>query len=371
MTVYLIPFLITLFGSIKYDISKAKGGGKKFLWAFLYVYLTLLIGLRYMVGGDTFFYHVYFDQLSLDNLFSLGANDDYQPFFVQSMLLAKAVYPKFVSFQILHVVIINSILFWYIKQNSKYIFSVLFFCLLIFYINFTVEILRESMAVMVFVLNYKNLEEKKWVKYFIGVFIASMFHLSAVYLLVLPFLQFLRLNYFYMLLTVLFTVVLTQIQSFLSLLGSVQAIGEKIGFYANASSSLNTTLLFLFAKFVIPIGFFTYAKNVLKQNIRYESLMCTFGLIGIGTVFNTLIFMRLSNYLLLFYCLSVCDILIPYLRAQRANFNQLVMFIMVFSSVLIIGYVSFFWPTGYYIKWVPYMSIYHPRAQNEELIYRE
>lgn len=371
MIVYIIPFLLTIVGAIVYDICQVKGSGKNALWFFLYLYLTLLIGLRYLVGGDTFFYYQYFNQLSLMDLFDFNFNDEYQPFFVQSILIAKAIYPKFVSYQLLHVLIINTILFWFIKKKSNYIFSVLFFCLLIFYINFTVEILRESLAVMVFVLNYKNLEDKKWIKYFIGVLVSAMFHMSALYLLVLPFVQFLRLNYFYGILMFLITIALTQIQSFLSLLETIQKIQDKMDFYASTSSSLSTTLLFLSAKFIIPIGFFAYAKFILKQTIRYESLICLLGLFGIGTVFNTLIFTRLSNYLLLFYCLAVCDILIPYLRSKKEKFNQLIMFAMIFGSILIMGYTSFFWPTGYYIKWVPYMSVFSKEAENEELIYRE
>lgn len=371
MIVYVIPFLLTIFGSIKYDIFNGSKSGKQILWMILYIYLTLLIGLRYMVGGDTYFYTLFFNSLPLEKLFDFKPVDDYQPFFVQTILIAKAIYPEFVSYQLLHVFIINTALFYFIKKNSRYIFTVLFFCLLIFYINFTVEILRESLAIVVFILNYKNLEKKRWVRYFIGVIISTMFHLSAYYLLILPFLQFLRLNYLYVLIVIIFTVTITQIQTFLVALESIEKIQEKISFYGTTSSSLNTTLLFLFAKFIIPIGFFSYAKHVLKKPIRYEPIMCLLGLVGIGTVFNTLIFMRLSNYLLPFYCLAICDIIIPYLRSSRANLNQLVMVMMISTSVIIIGYASFFWPTGYYIKWVPYMSVFSPEGQRGTLIYRE
>lgn len=338
---------------------------------YIYIYLTLLIGLRYMVGGDTFYYHEYFNQLSNLNIFDYSSDETYQPFFIWSIKIAKSIYPNFVTYQIIHVLIINSILFWFIGKNSKYIFTTIFFCLLIFYINFTVEILRESLAIMVFIVNYKNLDQKKWFKFVFGVIISSMFHLSALYLLVLPFLQFLRLNYFYVIIVILFAILLTQIQSFLVLLQLIQNIQEKISFYSDYSPSLNTTLLFLFAKFIIPIGFISYAKLYLKLKVRYESLICLLGLIGVGTIFSTLIFVRLSNYLLIFYCLSVSEILIPILRLKKLVFKQLIMYAMIFSSILIMGYASFFWPTGYYIKWVPYMSIFSTEAQNEEIIYRE
>lgn len=371
MIVYIIPFLLAIFGSIKYDIFRGSKSGRQFLFIFLYIYLTLLIGFRYMVGGDTYFYTIYFNYLNFDRFLDFSNEDGYQPLFVHSMLLAKYIYPKFVSYQFLHVILINTTLFWFIKKESTYIFTTIFFCLLIFYINYTVEILRESLAIMVFILTYKYFEKKKWLLYFLGVFIATQFHLSAYYLFVLPFFRFLRLNYFYLIIVLLFTIVLTQLQPFLKVIESIQAVQDKIDFYSKTSSSLNTTLLFLTAKFIIPIGFFTYVKTMLKKQVQYEYLICILGLFGIGTIFNTLIFMRLSNYLLIFYCISISEIIVPYLRSSRANINQFVMLIMIFSSIVIIGYSSFLWPTGYYIKWIPYMSVFSLEGERGDLIYRE
>ena len=127
----------------------------------------------------------------------------HQPFFVLLNSFAKTIYPSFTCFQLLHSFIINTCLFCFVAKKSLYRFSTMFLCLLVFYINFTVEILRESLAIMVFVYNYKNLDNKNWIRYYIGVFISVMFHLSAVFLIILPLLKFLRLNKKYLLLLVI------------------------------------------------------------------------------------------------------------------------------------------------------------------------
>ena len=371
LIVYILPFILSLLGIIIYDIGKYKFISKNYLWGIIYIYLTLLIGLRYYVGGDTFYYHEYFRRLVDFNFFDFESTESYQPFFLIFMKIAKSIYNDFVIFQILHVLIINSVLFWFIRKNTRFIFSALFFCLLIFYINFSVEILRESLAVMIFLLNYKNLRDSNWFKYFLGVLLSSMFHLSAIFLLILPFIKFLNFNNLYVVLIFVVTVILTQIQPLLDLLTLVQNIQEKITFYSEYSPSINTTLLFLTSKFLIPIGFFMFVKFILKKSIKYESLMCLFGLLGIGTVFSTLIFARLTNYILPFYCVSIAEIIIPYLRLKKVGLGKLVMYFTIFCSIIAMGYTSFFWPTGYYKKWVPYMSIFSQEADDDTVIYRE
>jgi hypothetical protein len=371
LIVYVLPFMLSLLGIIVYDIGKYRYISKIYLWGLIFTYLTLLIGLRYYVGGDTFFYHEYFRRLVDFDLFDFENSKSYQPFFLIFMKISKLIYSDFVIFQILHVLIINSVLFWFIRNNTRFIFSALFFCLLIFYINFSVEILRESLAVMIFLLNYKNLEQSKWLKYIVGVVISAMFHLSAIFLLILPFISFLKFNNYYLIFIIILTVLLTQIQPFLNLLALILSIQEKITFYSEYAPSINTTLLFFTAKFLIPVGFFFFAKYALKKSIMYESLMCLFGLIGIGTVFSTLIFSRLTNYMLPFYCISIAEIITPYLSLKKLVLGKVFMYFMIFCSIIIMGYTSFFWPTGYYTKWVPYMSIFSQEAADDAVIDRE
>lgn len=372
MILYIIPFIVTIFAAIVFDIGKYHDNNLKFIiWIGLYVYLALLIGLRYMVGGDSYFYMLYFNNASVNGIFNISWDGEYQPLFNIFNNLAKEIYPSFTSFQILHVFIINTCLFYFVAKNSQYRFSTLFLCLLMFYINFTVEILRESLAIMVFIYNYKNLENNKWVKYYIGVFLSVMFHLSAIFLIVLPFLKFLKLNKSYILLLVLTFVMLSKLDFIFTFFESIEKINEKANVYSEVSYGWKSTVLFFVIKTLIPIGLFLWAKVKFNIAIRYEFLMCVFGLLGVCSIFNTIIFTRFTNYLIVFYCIALADVLIPFFRSKVLSpsniFVRVTFVIILFTS----GYTSFYWPAGYYEKWVPYYSIFSSEAEHNKFIDRK
>jgi len=371
MIVYLIPFFITIFGAIKYDICKENDADKYLLWYSLYVYLFLLIGLRYMVGGDSYFYMLYFNDFTPKGMFDMSSEADYQPLFALLTSFSKIIYPSFTSFQLLHSFIINTCLFYFIAKNSQYRFSTMFLCLLIFYINFTVEILRESLAIMVFVYNYKNLENKKWIRYYIGVFIAVMFHLSAVFLIVLPFLKFLRLNKQYLVLLIIAFLALSQLQSLFTFFENIEKINKKINDYSEASYGWKSTVLFFITRTLIPVGLLFWAKTKYNFVIKYEYLVCVFGLLGVCSIFNTIIFVRFTNYFVLFYCIALVDVLVHFFRLKTGYVSQLFVVVNFVIIVFAYGYLSFYWPVGYYEKWIPYYSVFSSEAQNDKFIDRD
>lgn len=370
MIVYIIPFIVTFFAAIVYDICKYNDANGKFLiWIGLYIYLTLLIGFRYMVGGDSYVYMLYFNNIST-SLFDISWEADYQPFFVFFANLAKIIYPSFTSFQIMHAFIINTCLFYYIAKKSQYRFSTLFLCLLMFYINFTVEILRESLAIMVFIYNYKNLENNKWIRYYIGVFLAIMFHLSAVFLIVLPFFKFLRLNKGYVLLLLATFLVLNQLNFIFTFFENIEKINKKVNDYSEATYGWKSTLLFFTTRTIIPVGLFLWAKIKYNISIKYESLICVFGLLGVCSVFNTIIFTRFTNYIMLFYCIALADVLIPFFRFNVLTLSRIFVTLTFVIILFTSGYTSFYWPAKYYRKWVPYYSVFSSEAQNDKFIDR-
>lgn len=371
MILYVIPFIVTFFAAIVFDICKYHDNSSKFyIWIGLYVYLLSLIGFRYMVGGDSYFYMLYFNNVSPNGIFDVSWDEEYQPLFSVLTNLSKAIYPSFTSFQIVHVFIINTCLFYFIAKNSQYRFSTLFLCLFMFYMNFTVEILRESLAIMVFIYNYKNLENKKWVKYYIGVLIAVMFHLSAVFLIILPFLRFLKLNKNYLILLIISFFALSQLNFIFTFFENIEKINKKVNDYSEASYGWKSTLLFFITRTVIPVGLFLWAKIKYQIIIKYESLICVFGLLGVCSIFNTIIFTRFTNYFMLFYCIALADVLIPFLRLKVLTPSKL---FIVATSVIILftsGYTSFYWPAGYYEKWLPYYSVFSNEAKNNKIIDR-
>ncbi|SCY84869.1 EpsG family protein [Flavobacterium anhuiense] len=371
MIAYIIPFLVTIVAAIVFDICKYKNNAEFLVWMGLYIYLSGLIGLRYMVGGDSYFYMLYFNNISTNNILDFSWDSEYQPLFTILNSLAKAIYSSFTTFQIFHVLIINSCLFYYIWKNSKLRFSVLFLCLLMFYINFTVEILRESLAIMVFIINYKNLENNKWIRYYIGVFIAIMFHLSAVFLIVLPFLKFLRINRHYILLLIVILLALNQLNYLFTFFENIDKINKKVNDYSEASYGWKSTFLFFATRTLIPIGLFYWAKNKFNIVIKYEYLICVFGLLGVCSIFNTIIFTRFTNYLMLFYCITLADVMIPFFRQKIITSSKLFVITTFVFILFTSGYMSFYWPAGYYVKWIPYYSVFSYESESNKFIDRD
>ena len=190
MIVYLIPLLASVFGVYKFDINKKRGG--QILYYFLFIYLVLLIGLRFEVGGDTLVYMEDYKWRPDLAEWEFSWTDYYEPLYTLLCALAKSIGSDFVYFQLLHSLIFNTCLFYFISKNTEYKFSALFLCFIYYYLYFSTEILRESLAIFVFILNYRNYERGNWGKYYLGVCVAVLFHISAVILLIFPFVRWMK-----------------------------------------------------------------------------------------------------------------------------------------------------------------------------------
>lgn len=164
---------------------------RKFWYVFEFVLLTTLMALRYRVGGDTqayyeFFYKDYIN-LSLNDFFSIKwSNELYQPLWILLNLVSKSIYNDFTVVQIIHALFVNAVIFWFIWKNTKTPFRVIIFYFLFDYLYFNTEIMRESIAVCIFLLSYSFLKERKYIKYFIMSSIAFGFHTSAIILFPFP-----------------------------------------------------------------------------------------------------------------------------------------------------------------------------------------
>ncbi len=364
MIVYIVPFFITILAAIKYDIGGHQDIKQKIIWYFLYGYLILLIGLRYKVGGDTLVYmeeYVWRKNLSE---WTFSWQDYYEPFYTLLCALTKTISDDFVVFQIVHAILLNSCLFYFISKSTNYRFTALLFCFIYYYLYFSTEILRESLAILIFVLNYKNFEKKKWGKYYFGVLIAILFHISAVVLVAFPLFRGLKFNWKYLILLFFSIVLFANINSFFSLFTNADKIGYKLMLYEDnlliKGGFLGTLLtIFSFCRFtVIPLFFYLWMKKILKLKPQYESMICLYTLLGIGVWFNSVIFERFPNYITPLFFISVANVLVDSLK-KKASISRKMMGV-VFFCLIIIVYGTF--PARIYMRWIPYYSIFNPHS---------
>jgi hypothetical protein len=156
------------------------------------VTLILLAGLRNSVGGDTIGYMMFWDGLptftELSNFNFILA--EYQPLWYCINALSKYIDSDFTTFQIIHAAFVNISVFIFIKRYSYSRFTAILAYYLISFLYFNCEILRESLAISVFLFAVPSLKDKKWIKYYLLCLIAFLFHSSAIILFFLPFVRF-------------------------------------------------------------------------------------------------------------------------------------------------------------------------------------
>lgn len=369
MIPYLIPLLIVILCIIQYDILNHKGYNK-IIWGMLCIYAIFLTGLRYRVGGDTINYMEGFANIpTISNLQFLDfADTSYQPLFLLMCVIAKTISSDFVSLQILHAAILNICIFKFIKKHSEgKPFIYLFFYFVLFFHYFNFEIMKESLAIAFFLLNYDNFQNRRWSRYYLLVVVSLGFHLSAAILLLLPLMRWIKLNYFYWIILIFFFLLLKQIQPYLEVLETFEKLDNKMSIYLNEIEqdklNINWLILQLAQTIFLPIITLLYAKFILKIRLKYEFFICTYIIVGIGVIMFQIVFMRFSNYFLPFYAFFLGYFLVALYKKGVSGFQRIIVFLLISVNIFVYGYNMF--SHGGYKKWIPYYSIFTMQEDSE------
>ena len=357
MLLYLIPIFIFLIGVLICDVGKeTKYSLSLMLISFLY--MTLLIGLRFEVGGDTLNYMGdYGCRVPLSD-WEPTFIDKFQPGYVFLCSLAKSISPEFYVFQILHVFLLNLLIFIFVYRNAEYKFAALTTVYLICYIYFSTEILRESLAVMIFMFSYKNFEQREWVKYYFGVALAALFHVSAVFLLLLPFIKWVKFDkkYIYAMLVVM--VGTLAMDKVFAVLSNIAIIGEKISTYSDMTSiGFFAGMINLMKRCVFPVICVLFFRYGCRKEMKYERAIAIMSLFGMAAFFSPIIFGRVINYFIIFFAISFSDSVMEMLLSRtKALIGNARIFLICFILLYGSEYVLY----RRYERFLPYYSIFNP-----------
>lgn len=274
MLIYIFVVVLLLFGFVQYDLRN-QTLGKNAYYFFIFLTLVLMLGLRYRVGGDSLAYEEYYPSMpTFREIFRYGLYSDNsmmtnQPLWIILIAFCKSIGKEYYIFQLVHAFIINTMLFVYLKKYSAKPFSVLLFLFIThFYFYFTVEIQREVLAIGVFLFNIKNLQNKKWIKFYLLAAVSFLFHISSLFIFFLPLLRIINLKAVQV---VLITLLLTPLIFFKTFIIDVLApilfldvMQDKIDAYSEIELSFLGTLYFYCARviFLLPLIIYFYkAKN--------------------------------------------------------------------------------------------------------------
>lgn len=372
--IYLFPFILSLFFLIKFDFNK-KITGANFCYNLLLIVLILIAGLRYKVGGDSLNYFEYFDEIPYLNALPNYdfINSPYDPFWIALSSISKTLINDFAFFQLIHAVIINTIIFWFIKKYTGFRFTAVFLYVCGAYLYFNMEIMRESLAICVFLLAYPSFREKKWLKYYVIAIVAFLFHSSAIILFLFPLLRYVKMNLFNVLMIGLVFIISIYFKQIIGLVLFTSRISEKFNTYSNLQLNIFGIISNFLFYCLIPFVVIRLNNSLNRFESKFEELIFLYFFLAMVFLYIPG-FARFLNYLTPFLLIYLGDFINNIMNDKKLIkvkflYVTMVFFLISFSKIqyYLIDTSKSVKDTHQYNLWYPYSSVF----EKEEYRYRE
>jgi len=251
--------------------------------------------------------------------------------------ISKSINDSFYTFQFLHAIVVNVVIFWFIDKYAVKRYAVLPFYFFLYFVYFNMEILRESLAIAVFLTALPAFFNKNWIKYYVLALLAMSFHNSAMVILVFP-LFYLKLGIRYQILIFILSCIITSVLvsgNFLFMLGLDKIFGSNSLFYLNKEMNLSGSIFQLLK--LVPVYCIYYVSIKKKLETNFDKFIFPYIIIGIASAFIPGVY-RFMNYFaipILIYCVN--QLYVFYTRRQINAMSffkiQLSMLIIVFFQV--------------------------------------
>lgn len=341
MLVYSIVFLLLLFGAFHYDYRK-NVFLKKAYYVLVFLVMTAMTALRYRVGGDSLMYEGYFRYLpdlgEFVQFISSNNGLNYQPLFLLFVAACKTVNQDYYFYQVVHAITVNLIIFWFIRRNSAYRYTVLFILyIFLFYFYFTFEIQREILAICCFLLAYNSFQNNRWLKYYIFAVVAFFFHISAFILFLLPLLKLVTFSRKFIILAVIIGFPLIFLKSFLFSIFEIFFITEgmqnKADVYAEVEFSMVGILAFYFVRVII---IFPFMLQIAKSSQNGSWLLAGVLIFSISSQIMVG-FDRFLNYLYIPYIIVISEFIHSKTRQLKiASYKKNILLLIIASNLFFV-----------------------------------
>ncbi|MDE6577430.1 MAG: EpsG family protein [Muribaculaceae bacterium] len=327
------------------------------------LYIVMLMGLRYRVGMDTLGYmSSYKNTVPLDNFFTTKIfREHHEPGYLLVCSLCRLFTKEFWPVQLIMSAITNSCIFIFLYRNCRNVFMGIFLFLILQWLYFSTEIMRESAAIGIFLVNYRNMREKRWIRYYLFSLLSISFHYSAILIWFLPFVKYLRPNIFFYIFCVGILAVTPLVEKFNEML-SLGVVSEKISTYVKDVDNVNMNWRIsemiktgIPAMLTLILYHFSRLRTPFRHLILLQIIFCC------GAFAIPVIFQRFTNYTTLFVTAALANYLVNYHVKVPLRLTVIGLICLTQS----IYYYSLF-PT-----WYPYVSIFEPVTIHErEALFR-
>lgn len=256
-------YFFVLVSVISWVILEKESFSRKAFWVPL-LFLSFFASIRsHFIGTDTSAYTSNFRNALDPDYYYFRQNLEYGYQFFEYSLL-KITYNYFWLFFISSIIVVGSYLYIFKKQSQDYLLSIIIFICFGYYL-FYFNGLRQGLAMAITALATPYLIEKKFLRYVMIVFLASLFHKTALIMILFYFLIHLKIKF--------------ELKAICIFLGSFLISGPVIQYIAStnekyasytATSEVRGGYLTLFFYFLISLFiYFYYKKYNLKDNTYY------------------------------------------------------------------------------------------------------
>ena len=335
--IYYLSFFLLFFLFSKLNVKSEKL--KKKVWLFSFLFLFLILGSRYYIGGDYFGYmHLYNKMDSAKLTFPLFNLEFiyYSILFISNKLDLGYFFVNFF------------LMFIFLYFFEKYIknfpnpYYVLLISIPILLIPISINFVRQAIAISIFLFSIRFLIRGNYLKYFFYVFIASMFHKFALIYLIFYFFYEKNKNklrmYVYFLLIFLFLFgFLSEIIQIPVFKYWMNRIIWQISFYTDQTYPLMPKgLYFRLSLMIISFLILIYFKKFFQLNKEYKIWFCT-GIISIMLIPITIFFPLLASRIIVFFLPIIIfvfgNIILQNEYRKIFNINLLSLFFLIYFFV--------------------------------------
>lgn len=196
--IYLLIIFAFVVLSFIYDYRQARKW-RALWWIVMMVVLICVAGFRYQMGTDSIKYEEHYKwEHTLSHLSSSDFKDTrYAPLYIIFSSICRTITPEFMLVQFVIAILVNVTVFRFIWLHTRHIFlaGLLYSFFLYFMLN--MEVLREAMAVCIFLWAWPLYVKGKWVWFYLCAAAAFLFHVSAVILFLLPLINIPGVRWFF------------------------------------------------------------------------------------------------------------------------------------------------------------------------------
>ncbi|MGL5051952.1 MAG: EpsG family protein [Fusobacteriaceae bacterium] len=313
----MIPYLLVYMILVLIGFLKIK---KEYINTISATIIFLFMGLRYNVGWD---YRWYFELALQNNLLEQSLFSNLQDLVIFEPNLFQYLRMEFLNRVIYKIVwyfenpqlifmFYSFLLVFFIKKGldneKKYtIYPWLFFLgFPIFFFNYT-SLMRQAVAVSIVFYSYKYFKNRSLLKFIATILLASLFHKTALFLIVLYIIPLLNIRYRY--------IIFIMLTSFVSISILKQIL--KLPIFSNYSIYIDTSLgeggrIIYFLIIILAFIYLLIYKKILSKNETNRSLINIF-LLG-SYLYISLIDLghlgpRMAQYFLIYILYTIDEIL--------------------------------------------------------------